>query len=185
MAGVLLLAAWIPLLGLSRLNGAQVVLFLCSFGAAGLAYLWALRRLNSKSPALWLIWGFAAAFRLVLLATPVSLSDDVYRYIWDGHLLTQGINPYALPVQSPLLDSYATALRQWVNFPWMATPYLPAAQIYFALVERLAPQSPFAFQLGAVVLDLAAAAILTVDPHQAGHSGQGKPDLFMRSTGGG
>ena len=76
-------------------------------------------------------------------------------------MLSQGVNPYALPVQSPLLDSYATPLRQLVNFPWMATPYLPAAQLYFALVERLAPQTLFAFQLGAVVLDLAAAAILT------------------------
>ena len=50
MAGVLLLAAWIPLLGLPTLRGAQVVLFLCSFGAAGLAYIWALRRLKFEIP---------------------------------------------------------------------------------------------------------------------------------------
>jgi alpha-1,6-mannosyltransferase len=160
VAGVVLLAAWLPLLRYPSLSGAGVVPFLCSFFVAGLAYIWILKRLEVETPAPGMIWGFAIAFRLVLLLTPVTLSTDVYRYIWNGHLLGHGINPYAQPVLSPLLDDYATPLRERVNYPWMATPYLPAAQVYFTIVNLLAPQSPFAFQLGATILDLAAGAML-------------------------
>ena len=160
IAGFVLLAAWVPLLRYASLSGAGVAPFLCSFLVAGMAYLWSLKRLKDENPALWIIWGLAIAFRLVLLFTPVSLSNDVYRYIWDGHLLGHGINPYAQTVLSPLLDGFTTALRGEVNFPWMASPYLPAAQVYFSVVEFIAPQSPFAFQLGAALLDLASGGMV-------------------------
>ena len=42
----------------------------------------------------------------------------------------------------------------------MASPYLPVAQLYFALVTRIAPVSEIAFQLGAVILDLAVGFLL-------------------------
>lgn len=162
LAGALLLAALLPLLAFGSLVGPGVVPFLVCFTAAGLAYVLALLRLRHEQPSLRLIWGFALLFRLVLVLTPVSLSDDVYRYIWDGHLLAAGQNPYAEPVNSPDLDAYDTPLRARVNFDWMATPYLPAAQAYFALVETLAPQNPFAFQLGALALDLASGWLIAV-----------------------
>jgi alpha-1,6-mannosyltransferase len=160
LAGTALFAALLPLVRQGTLTGPGVLPFLICFTAAGLAYLAALVRLRRESPPLWVIWLFAAAFRLVMLATPVTLSEDVYRYAWDGHLLNQGVNPYAEPVQSPLLDPYQTPLRERVNFAWMATPYLPAAQAYFALLSRLAPHSTFVFQLGAASLDLAAGGLL-------------------------
>jgi alpha-1,6-mannosyltransferase len=96
----------------------------------------------------------------------MALSNDVYRYIWDGHLLSQGLNPYAQSVQSPLLDAYATPLRARVDFPWMATPYLPAAQAYFAIVESILPQNPLAFRLGASALYLATGWLLLLTLRQ-------------------
>jgi hypothetical protein len=44
----------------------------------------------------------------------------------------------------------------------MASPYLPAAQAYCALVYALAPGSPLAFQVGAALLDLLA-GLLVID----------------------
>lgn len=42
----------------------------------------------------WFI-GLAIAARLILLMAAPELSNDFYRFIWDGELITRGINPYA------------------------------------------------------------------------------------------
>jgi alpha-1,6-mannosyltransferase len=160
LAGVILLAAWIPLIFQPSLIGKGVIPFLCSFVTAGLAYLWSLKRLSMETPELWVIWFIAVFARTILLITPVSLSSDVYRYIWDGHLLLNGVNPYAHIVQSTVLDAYQTPLRALVNFPWMATPYLPAAQVYYAIIEFIMPQSPFAFQIAAALCDLGTGLVI-------------------------
>ena len=39
--------------------------------------------------------GFAIVSRIFLVFSVPELSPDFYRFIWDGELLTQGINPYA------------------------------------------------------------------------------------------
>ena len=41
-----------------------------------------------------LLWGVAITLRVVLLPLAPELSDDVYRYLWDGHVQLSGINPY-------------------------------------------------------------------------------------------
>jgi hypothetical protein len=132
--------------------------FLALYGVVclgyGVAVWWSLRGPRRRS-ALLLILGLALLFRVTLLfTTPPTLSDDVYRYIWDGRLMNAGINPYAHAVESPLLDPFNSPLRALVNHGWMATPYLPAAQAFFATIYRLIPDSPLAFQLAAILLDL-------------------------------
>ena len=139
---------------LPGLRGPEVISFLAAFTVVSVLYVVSIARLDRDNLPLALIWVFAILFRLVMLATSPTLSDDVYRYIWDGHLLNQGVNPYALPVNSPLLDAYNTPLRALVNHDWMASPYLPAAQVYFYVVNRIAPQSTLSFQVGATILDL-------------------------------
>jgi hypothetical protein len=102
-----------------------------------------------------LVLGLAVLFRLMMLFTaPPTLSDDVYRYIWDGRLMNAGVNPYAHAVESPVLDALDTPQRALVNHPWMASPYLPVAQLFFAAVYWLVPDSPLAFQVASVLLDL-------------------------------
>jgi hypothetical protein len=146
---VLMLAAFLPLIGSpSNLLAEGGVPFLVSFVVAGLAYVLVLVRLPLETPRLLSIWGIAILLRVALLFTPVSLSEDVYRYVWDGHLLGQGVNPYAQPADSPLLDAYDTPLRERVIYPWMATPYLPAAQGYFLLVNLVSRPNAFRFSNG-------------------------------------
>jgi hypothetical protein len=101
------------------------------------------------------IWAFAILFRLTLLLTsPPTLSDDVYRYMWDGQLANAGVNPYAYAVESPQLDQFDSPLRDRVNHSWMASPYLPTAQVLSAVVYRIAPHSTLAFQVAAIFFDL-------------------------------
>lgn len=115
---------------------------------------------STERALLAITWSFAILFRLPLLTTPPTLSDDVYRYMWDGRLQTLGVNPYAHRVDSPALDQFATPNRQRVNNASMASPYLPLAQMMFATVARIAPESELGFQLAAVAFDLAIGLVL-------------------------
>jgi len=115
--------------------------FLGLYGLAclgyGIAVYWLLRGPDRRR-TLPLILGLAVSFRVTLLfTTPPTLSDDVYRYIWDGQLANARVSPYAYAVESPLLDRFDSPQRALVNNSWMASPYLPAAQALFAAVYWL------------------------------------------------
>lgn len=154
LAGAAMAACFLAMGLLPSLRGPYVTTFLACFAIAALAYAFAVLRLRcERMPITWL-WVFAVIFRLPLLFTTPTLSDDVYRNIWDGHLVASGVNPYAEIVSSPELDTFAIPERELVNHDWMASPYLPAAQVYFGLVSILFPGSPSAFQVGAALLDL-------------------------------
>ena len=137
---------------------ANILSFLVLYGLACVGFgaaVWTVQRGQERRKVLSLIVGLAVLFRLALLLTsPPTLSGDVYRYVWDGRLANAGVSPYAHAVNSPLLDRYDSPQRALVNNNWMASPYLPAAQALFALVYRLVPDSPLAFQVAAVLCDL-------------------------------
>ena len=154
VSGVIILASLQVLPSLPSLRGPYTTTFLAYFLVAGIVYAIAVHRLRRDQLPLKLIWVFAILFRLVMLLTFPTLSDDVYRYAWDGHLLNQGLNPYAQPVSDPSLDAYNIHLRALVNHDWMASPYLPVAQLVFAFAMWIAPQSILAFQVTATVFDL-------------------------------
>ena len=154
LAGTAMAACFAAFVPLPSLRGPEVISFLAYFLLAGAAYFLSVIRLDRDHLPIALIWGFALVFRLILLFTSPTLSDDVYRYIWDGHLFNNSINPYALPVNSPLLEAYDIPIRALVNNDWMASPYLPSAQLLFASLTRIAPINVRVFQISAVILDL-------------------------------
>src|SRR5688500_8445206 len=68
---------------------------LAVYGVAFLAYLAAVAvapRLSSRG--LTLALGASVLWRLVLLPAPPLLSDDVFRYVWEGRIQGLGGNPY-------------------------------------------------------------------------------------------
>jgi alpha-1,6-mannosyltransferase len=85
-----------------------------------------------------LILATAMLLRIGALAAPVFLSDDIYRYIWDGRVQAAGINPYRwVPT-----DAHLEPLRDAAIFPnvnrnnYAPTIYPPVAQMFFFLATR-------------------------------------------------
>lgn len=113
--------------------------------------------LNEKQPlpSRW-IWIGAIAFRAILLFTTPTLSDDVYRYLWDGHVAVNDVSPYAFAIEDSTLDYLDVPQRQLANNTWMASPYLPAAQLIFWSTAAFFPLRPLVLQLSMVAFDLAA-----------------------------
>jgi hypothetical protein len=93
----------------------------------------------SSARALWLIIGVAVVLRLVLLLLDPLLSNDIYRYVWDGRVQSAGINPFRYVPADPAL----AALRDAAIYPninradYAVTIYPPVAQMFFFLVTRL------------------------------------------------
>ncbi|MGI9646773.1 MAG: hypothetical protein ACR2O6_15815, partial [Ilumatobacteraceae bacterium] len=137
-------------------TGRTIVLYFVAFAGFVLALWWHERR---GIPWRWL-WIAPIVFRVLLLFTAPTLSDDVYRYLWDGHLLTEGVNPYSAVVDDPALDEYETEVRAHVNNPTYATPYLPATQLVFGGAAAMFPSEPIVMQLLMVGFDLVAALLI-------------------------
>lgn len=139
------------------LRGPQVpqtiVYYLLAFAGYVAAIIWVERRGVSMR---W-VWFAALCFRLVFLLTTPTLSDDVYRYLWDGHVAKNGVSPYAYAIDDPALDHLQIAARTQANNTWMASPYLPVAQSLFYVVTALFPLKPIYFQLVMTLFDLASA----------------------------
>jgi hypothetical protein len=77
----------------------------------------------------------ALLMRLAVLGQPPTLSDDLWRYLWEGRVVVAGHDPYALAPAAPELAALRDALvHPRVNHPSIAAIYPPLAQVGFALV---------------------------------------------------
>src|SRR5687767_1762069 len=69
------------------------------------AVAWLILHTQSTRSTFAIVIVFAALFRLSLLFAPPFLSDDIYRYVWDGRVQAAGINPYRhIPADPVLAD---------------------------------------------------------------------------------
>lgn len=120
-------------------------LLLPGFLVAFLGYYFFCTKLaTQQSLSFWL--GVAVIARVILLFSLPNLSDDLYRFIWDGRLLHQGINPFEqLPGYYLLtgneVEGITQALFDQLNSPEYFTIYPPVCQGIFAFSTWLFPKS--------------------------------------------
>ncbi len=122
--------------------GSVVIPLLGLFMGYG-GYVTGFRNATRPYQPIWLLVGAAVFFRCLFLFTIPRLSDDVYRFVWDGRLLANGFNPY-LYLPSALVNT-ATAttagldlpLFQKLNSPNYYTVYPPVNQALFGLAAWL------------------------------------------------
>lgn len=85
------------------------------------------------------IVALACVFRATLLFAPPCLSDDLYRYRYDGRVVLSGGNPYLEPPASRTLSFPSDPLDDRVAHREVRTIYPPLAQLLFAAGVALAP----------------------------------------------
>jgi hypothetical protein len=121
--------------------------------------LYALEHSRENRAVLWLVLLGALAFRLTLFFHPPSLSTDLYRYRWDGHVQNAGWNPYAVAPLDPRLAPLRDAGWYGMPVPEIPTMYPPLSMLIFRATWRVLPD-PIGFKLPFLLADLAVAAML-------------------------
>ena len=73
-------------------------------------------------------------FRFVLLFCLPALSDDIYRFLWDGRLYQSGINPFDFKPSEIIAhstDPYLQQLYPYLNSPDYYSVYPQLLQYFF------------------------------------------------------
>lgn len=111
----------------------QFVFFMGHIVLLFAAYLLMYKKLYSFSTAEIILAGIF--FRLLFLLSVPSLSDDYFRFIWDGQLISHGLNPYLeTPVQAIQHvgnNSFFSELLENMNSPNYYSVYPPLHQFLF------------------------------------------------------
>jgi alpha-1,6-mannosyltransferase len=113
---------------------------LVSFGLLFLIYVWVLRSERETEISFWIL--AAILFRLCFLFSTPLLSDDFYRFIWDGRLLAAGVHPFAeLPryyiENNTIIPGIDKSLFDKLNSPDYFTIYPPVNQFVFWVAAKL------------------------------------------------
>ncbi len=155
--GFVLLNYHTPRQNLTQLIALFAVLFACFFLVIG----------YFSTESTYTLNGIAALlFRVVLLGAVPNLSDDIYRFLWDGTLSLNGIHPFAnLPhyYLDKSIPQLTPALYEQLNSPHYYTIYPSVCQALFWLARVLSPNSLYgsivvlkliiiAFEVGSMVL---------------------------------
>ncbi len=117
-----------------------------TFGGLFLMYALVISQKWDKRQTQKWIW-YAISFRVLLLFSVPALSDDYFRFIWDGRLLSAGYNPYLYLPSEIITTSIAAhahlnqVLFQGLNSPNYFTVYPPLNQWMFGLSAWMAGDS--------------------------------------------
>ncbi len=134
-----------------------------------------------------LILVLAIVFRLLLLPAGydfeknswqrlILYDDDVWRYLWEGHVGALGLNPldtppraleeYELELQDPALHAVIYEDRKWgqvfdnVGYRQFASPYGHVAQAVFQLSHAIRPGSLLVWRLLMIAFDVGSILLL-------------------------
>jgi SAM-dependent methyltransferase len=165
------IVVWLGIAGVAfcaSMPGAHAALVMLGLAStAGTVWLWHRDRLSTAQ-----VLAGAVAARFLFLPLEPSLTDDTFRYVWDGWLQWEGINPYEFrpsAVVSPEDGTMGSELYQRLNSKEFFSVYPPISQMVFAFgasVDALIGesgswrQSYFAIKSVFVLLEIAGLALL-------------------------
>jgi hypothetical protein len=124
-------AAFLVILRLNDLKMHVVETIAVAF-AAGIVYLvalYALERAGERRSVLWIVLAAAFLFRFTLVPLEPSLSDDLYRYRWDGLIQRAGWNPYTVAPEDRRLAGFRDRYWERVSNQEMPNIYPPVTEL--------------------------------------------------------
>ena len=110
---------------------------------------WSLRRVA------FVVISLGVMGRIGFLWFPVS--NDVYRYIWEGYIQNQGFNPYQIAPNDPLLTGLIqgdmATIWQQINHKDLSAAYPPLMMLLFRTLSAISP-TPILFKIAMMGFDL-------------------------------
>lgn len=134
----------------------RIALYLAAHAALFALYgaaVWLVLARPERAPGIGAVLLAAVVFRAILLPAAPALSDDLYRYIWEGRVQLHGFNPWEHPPDDPVLAGLRDPLWEKINNKDLPAIYPPLAQWACAL-GALAGPSTTMMKLVFVVADL-------------------------------
>jgi hypothetical protein len=107
--------------------------FLVAYAVAWVAcWATATTRINART----LLLG-ALVWRTLFVGLPPTLSDDIYRYVWEGQIQWHGWNPFRYAPTAPELLALRNDIWPLINNPSASAIYPPATQLIFKLLATI------------------------------------------------
>jgi hypothetical protein len=113
--------------------------FLLAFGVAWVACAGVAR---TPVPMTWLLLG-AVVWRLLFVSLPPTLSDDIYRYVWEGQIQWHGWNPFVHAPASEALRELRNDIWPGINHPHATAIYPPLTQLAFKALASVGSVTGF------------------------------------------
>lgn len=146
-------------------------LYLVSYLSMGVVWLIASYRVLGGRGAtrfdLPIVMIFAVLMRALFLTTSPVLSDDIFRYVWDGRVQHAGINPYVYAPDAEELVSLRDEQYERINNKEIPTIYPPLMEMAFFLVTGVS-ESVFWMKAFFVLIDFGLMALLAGLLHSLG-----------------
>jgi len=112
---------------------------------------------NFGKTIIWLSITISILIKFYMTSIPTIGSDDVYRYIFDGKLQANGINPYLYAPDDKEIDHLISKeFDEKLQFKDLKTIYPPFSQWLFYLSYLLAGESLFGIKLLLLLFDITA-----------------------------
>ncbi|MBT3310734.1 MAG: glycosyltransferase [Desulfobacterales bacterium] len=88
-----------------------------------------------------LIFFLALIFRIALI--PHTPSDDINRYLWEGRMINEGVNPYLFSPDSDGVAEYANddPFHEKINHPNVPAAYPPFILLLFSMSNKISYSS--------------------------------------------
>ncbi len=120
---------------------------------AGFILSWWIQRLS----AVW-FWAVTGVARLLLL--PMQSGDDIWRYLWEGHIQNLGFSPFHHAPDATALLEHRTAWWSQINHLDVSAIYPPLTQWGFRGLAAIST-SVVLFKIGFVLADLLICLLLS------------------------